>query len=121
MSTSITVAPSNSLVGISDAQKGAVPDSVPESGIAATESCILVACFPEVEGETEITLGPAPDVDPGASPAFDGKLATPSGTVKVFTVEWKPLLEAQVSTANTRVRIWKNHSRFPDEIIIGIE
>lgn len=121
MSASIRVAPSNSLVGISDAQKGIVPDSVPESGIAATESCILVACLPEVDGETEITLGPAPEVDPGASPAFDGQLATPSGIVRIVTIDWKPLLEAPVSATNTRIRIWKNRPRFPDELIIGLE
>jgi hypothetical protein len=72
MSASITIAPSNSLIGISDVKKGVVPTSVPESGIAATESCILVACYPEIDGEMEITLGPTREVDTGASPAFDG-------------------------------------------------
>jgi hypothetical protein len=121
MSISIKVAPSNSLIGISDADKGVVPDSIPETGIAATESCILVACLPEVDGDTEITLGLAREVDPGDSPVFDGQLATPSGVVKVFTVEWRPLMEAPVSTASTRVRIWKNRPRFADEVIIGVE
>jgi hypothetical protein len=121
MSISIKVAPSNSLIGISGANKGVVPDSIPEAGIAATESCILVACFPEVEGETEVTLGPTCEVDPGGAPAFDGHLATPNGVVKVFTVEWKPLMEAPVSTASTRIRVWKNRPRFANEVIIGVE
>jgi hypothetical protein len=50
-----------------------VPDVDPESNVSATESCILVACFPEVDGPTEITLGPAHGVDPGDTPAFDGR------------------------------------------------
>jgi hypothetical protein len=120
MSASISIAPSNSLIGISDAKKGIVPDSMPASGIAATESCILVTCFPEVDGETRITLGPATDVDPGDPPAFDGQLATPTGIVKIVTIDWKPLLEARVSTTSTRIRIWRNRPRFADEVTIGV-
>lgn len=121
MATSICTAPSNSLVGISDVRKGVVPESMPESGIAATESCILVTCYPEIDGETRITLGPAIDVDPGDAPAFDGQLMTPSGIVRVVTIDWKPLLEAPVSDANTRIRIWRNHPQFPDQIIVGLD
>src|SRR5271168_3333341 len=54
-SASISIAPANSLIGISDVKKGVAPTSMPESGIASTESCILVACYPEIDGETKIT------------------------------------------------------------------
>lgn len=121
MPASISIAPPNSLIGISDVKRGTVPDSMPESGITATESCILVACYPEIDGETKITLGPAAVVDPGESPAFDGQLATPSGIIRIVTIDWKPLFEVPVSAANTRIRIWKNRPRFADEIIVGLE
>lgn len=121
MAASISTAPSNSLIGISDIKKGLVPESMPASGIAATESCILVACYPEIDGETKITLGPSIDVDPGDPPAFDGELATPSGIVQIVTIDWKPLLQAPVLTANTRIRIWKNRPHWADEIIVGLE
>lgn len=85
MAASITTAPANSLVGISDVKKGVVPESIPESGIAATESCILVACYPEIDGETKITLGPAAELDPEDAPAFDGQLETPSCIVRIVT------------------------------------
>lgn len=121
MSHSIKVAPPNSLIGISDSKRGVVPDVVPTSTIVATASCILVACLPEVDGETEVTLGLACDVDPGESPLFDGQLATPTGNLQVVTVEWKPLLTASVSSLNTRIRIWTNHPKFPDKVVIGVE
>jgi hypothetical protein len=121
MSDSIKVAPPNSLIGISDVKKGEVPDFDVESGISATDSCILVGCWPEIDGETEIILGLASEVDPGDPAAFDGQLETPSGRVQVVTIEWKTLLEATGSIANTRVRIWPNRPRFPDRIIIGLD
>jgi hypothetical protein len=120
-SASISIAPVNSLIGISDVQKGEVPTVMPESGIASSASCILVACYPEIDGETKITLGVARDVDPGDTPAFDGQLATPSGRVIIVTIDWQTLLEAPVLTQSTRIRIWKNSSRFADEITVGLE
>jgi hypothetical protein len=121
MSQSITIAPVNSLIGISDIQKSVVPDPPLPDGITATDSCILVVCYPEVEGETEITLGQASDVDPGYPPAFDGHLVTPSRVVRITDVVWKPLLETSVSSQNTRIRIWKNTPQFANKIIVGVE
>jgi hypothetical protein len=121
MTVSMRVAPSNSLIGISDVEKGIAPDIDPKSSIVATESCILVACLPEVDGDTEITLGRAGDVDPGKTPAFDGQLATPTGNLQVVTVDWKPLLQIAVMGAKTRVRIWLNRPEFPDAVTIGVE
>ncbi len=93
----------------------------PESGIGATDSCILIACLPEVDGQTQITLGPDHEVDPGSDPAFEGELDTPTRRVQVVTVEWRPLLEAPVSNLTTRIRVWKNHPLFPDRIVIGFK
>lgn len=120
----IKFSPSNSFVLISDSGGGSVPDPediARDANITATDSCVVVVCLPEVDGETEITLGPADGVDPGSPPAFDRTIATPSGNVKVFSVDWKPLLEAVVSTARTRIRVWKNRQRFPDKVTIGVE
>jgi hypothetical protein len=120
MSLSFTMAPVNSLIGISGLQKGAVPDPPLPDGITATETCILV-CYSEVIGGTKITLGQASDVNPGYAPAFDGQLATASRVVRVVAVDWKPVLETPVSAQLTRIRIWKNKVRFADKIIIGAE
>jgi hypothetical protein len=120
VSLSFTIDPVTSLVGICGLKIGTVPDPPPPGRITATESCILLACYPEEDGETKITLGQASDVNPGYPPAFDGQLTTPSRVVRVVTVDWKPLLETPVSAQLTRIRIWKN-VRFADKIIIGVE
>jgi len=62
------------------------------------------------DGETEVTLGPADEVNPGELPAFDADLETPNKAVVVWTVERETVLETTVPTSQTRVRIWVTRS-----------
>ena len=94
---------------------------IPASRIAATGACIIVGCLAEMDGQTEIVMGKAPEIDPGHRPSFDGVLETPSHVVCVWTVEWEKVLETRVPTTSTRVRVWGNHPTEPDEIIVGVE
>jgi len=63
--------------------------------------------MPSIDGETEVTLGLAEDIDPGEPPAFDGQLESSSKTVIIQTTEQDLLLSQSVETETTRVRIWK--------------
>jgi hypothetical protein len=74
----------------------------------------------EQDGETEVTLGAAREVDPHHLPTFEGPLATPNGAVVVSTVEGKSILETRVPSPNTWVRVWGNHPTEPDKVIIGL-
>jgi hypothetical protein len=122
MTTSfIKVAPPNSLVLITDVQRGEVPEKIdPELGFGSTDSCIAVACLPDMDGETMIKLGPAGEVDPGHRPAFETILSTPTHTVAVMTIEWAVLLKTGVPASSTRVRVWTNRARWPDNVLIGL-
>lgn len=55
------------------------------------------------------------------SPAFDGKLETPSRVVSVDIVPGKKVLEQNVPYATTRIRIWLNHPVEPDNVTIGLD
>lgn len=88
--------------------------------ILSTPSCISVGCFPEIDGETEITLGPASEVGLNRLSDFTGNLETPDRAVIVSTVEGDTLLDAKVPTSSTRVRIWLSHPRWPDKVIVGL-
>jgi hypothetical protein len=119
MTSTITIAPPNSLIAIAEARTRACPERFePGQGIASTASCIAVGCYPEQDGETSITLGPAPKAN--NHPAFAGFLDTPNHRVAVWTIEWKKLLEAKVPTSRTKIRIWTNHPTDPTEVFIGI-
>lgn len=124
MAQTIKIAPPNSLVFISDADGGVGPDpdAIARSGrITATASCVAVCCLAEMDGETEITLGPIEEVSLNEPPAFDGRLETPDHNVVVTTSEWTRLLQINVTSGNTHLKIWTNRVREPDKIIIGVK
>jgi len=119
MITSATIAPPNSLVLIEDPSGGEVPESMGNSSIASTGSCIAVGSRSESDGKSEIVLGPAAEVDPGQSPALEQDLSTPNRKVVVRTVLGDTILETPVSRQKTRVRVWVNDPKEPDRILIG--
>jgi hypothetical protein len=80
----------------------------------------MVACYPFMDGETEVTLGTAHVVDPRTRPAFDGMLETPGHVVVVSTVERETILREPVQAPFTHVRIWVNDPKFPNKVIIGL-
>ena len=117
MSKSAKVTPPNSIIFISDPNGGQAPYPVRGARILATPSCISVICYPEQDGPTEVTLG---EVTSGDDLAFEGDLETPSRAVVVSTVEREVVLEVAVPKTLTHIRIWMNHPRWPDRIIVGL-
>lgn len=120
MTETCKISPPNSMIVIWDRDGGVPPEPVRGPLILSTSSCITVGCLAEMDGETEITLGPAGSVAPNGPPAFDGDLETPSGVVVVSTIEDEEVLHAATPTPRTRVRIWVNRPREPDRIVIGL-
>ncbi len=120
MTTSIRVAPPNSVVLVEDSSGGEIPDSMKQSLIAATDSCIAVGCMAEDDGETEIVLGSYGSVDADKELVFEGLLQTPNRKLVVRTVRGVTLLELPVPTTETKVVIWVNDSSEPDRIAVGV-
>jgi hypothetical protein len=87
----------------------------------STDSCILFACLANMDGETELTLGKASEVDPGTPPTFEGKLKTPNRKTALETVEGNPVLNAETDRQETIVRIWSNRTPERDKVIVGID
>jgi hypothetical protein len=122
MTKSIKTEPPHPFVILTEAMKTAeLPAKYPtESGFAATASCIYAPCDP-ADGDVTITIGPAQR--PSARCPlllFDGVVATPKKMLRVWTSEWELLLEETAPAIRTRVRVWGNRPRLPDEIVIGL-
>lgn len=120
MTSQVRIAPPNSLLFLTDAGGGEVPEWRRGVPILSSPSSISFSCLAFADGETDVTLGSARDVDPGTPPAFEGVLETPSRTVTLSTVERQKVLESAVPSARTRVRIWTNHPTEPDKVIVGL-
>ncbi len=86
-----------------------------------TDTCILVGCLMDADGETEFTLGDMHEVDPGRPPVFQGKLETPTHKVSLESVDGRTVLEMSVPRLETAIRIWTNHHSEPDKVIVGVE
>ena len=120
MHTSSLIRPVNSLIFVSDRAGGRIPLWQKNKQILWTDSCISVACYPEQDGPTELSLGTAPEVDPGFRPEFDGMLETPNRIVTVQDVTHEVILSMNVAEQLVRVRIWLNHPRWANRIAIGV-
>ncbi len=119
MTSAIKIAPPYSLIFIADSGGGEIPDRI-DRPITSTDSCIMVCCRADVDGDTEFTLGATHDVDPGDPPIFHGKLKTPNYRIVLHTAEDETILQATVPRRETIVRIWVNHPSQPDRVIVGV-
>ncbi|HYY83744.1 MAG TPA: hypothetical protein VE686_04500 [Beijerinckiaceae bacterium] len=111
----------NAIAFISDVNGGTAPYPTWGALVQSTPSCISVACTPGSEGPTTVTVGFGDGVDPGGTPAFQGTLDTPSGTLVVTTVDRRIVVSFEVARTTTRVRIWVNDPSVPDRVVIGVQ
>lgn len=114
------IAPPNSLIVIMDPQARDFPDSQDNRGIVGTEECIGVACRSADDAETEVQFGWDREVSLSKLPAFEGWLRVPTRRVTLRTVLDEELASLEVGKRRVIVRIWTDHPREPDHVVIGI-
>jgi hypothetical protein len=120
MRTSKIIRPVNSLIFISDQAGGDGPEWEKDKQVLSTNSCISVVCYPEQDGPTEVVLGAVKDVKSNLRLAFDGTLQVPSLVLTVQNVTHDVILAMSVADPAVRVRIWLNHPRWADKVLIGV-
>ena len=120
MTNTIRLSPPFSIAVVTDLNERAVPPARRIGVFSAIETSIAISCLSEVDGETTFTLGAASELDPGRAADFSATLKTPSKNVVLLTAENQQLLRASVNDVRTRVRIWINRPKEPDEVVIGL-
>ena len=111
--------PVNSLVLIHGGRGDITPLPIWGARILATNSCVSVACYPEVDGPTDIVLGDAGDVGLDRPPDFEGILRTPERKIVITTVDDQTVLNMPVAAKLTIVKIWRSHPRWPEIVTVG--
>jgi hypothetical protein len=98
-----------------------------EVSIWSTETCVAFGCFVAQDGDTEVTLGAASELQTGSTLRadcvlrFDGELETPERKLELTTAAAEIVLETEVQSALTRVRIWSDHPNMPEHVFVGID
>src|SRR5262245_16212082 len=120
MRTTKIIRPVNSLILVCDQTGGVTPSWQRDKQILWTDSCVSVACYPEQDGPTKVTLGTADDVDPGSTAQFDGLLKIPTHVLSVQDIVHESFLTMNVSDPVVRIRVWLNCARWADRVTIGV-
>jgi hypothetical protein len=109
-SKSVRIRVLNSLLVIRDELSQELPDIDRDGAVWSTASCVLVTCMPDSDGETHVTLGGVNEVGQDGTLIFDRRLETPSRRIVIDGVMEKKILQTDVRTSKTRMRIWTNAS-----------
>jgi hypothetical protein len=91
-----------------------------EGTVWSTSSCVAIGCTPDVDGETRIAIGSPGQLSVTGKLVLDSHLPTPSRLVRFNIVPGKTILEQEVSGTTTRVRVWVNDPKEPNDITIGL-
>lgn len=89
--------------------------------LVATDTCILCGCMPDMDGDTDFTLGPSAELEIERFRVFETLLKTPGQRIGLENVWGDPLLGMATANVETRVRIWTNRFLSPDKVIVGID
>jgi hypothetical protein len=124
MIRTVTIQPINSIVFVSGGDNYEVPAESfdpKRSLVAASSTCLIVGVLPEVDGPTELTIGPAREIDPGYSPSFVGPLETDSRRIIIDQVDGYIIHDQPVTSVSVIITIWLSHPRWPEKVFIGID
>jgi hypothetical protein len=91
-------------------------DIVPRFWVNTT--MLIVGTLHRDEGDTHLTVSTSEDDAPAVPPRFECYLDTPSRLLQMSTSEREILTKCQVASHKTRIRVWSNDPKFPDDVFI---
>jgi hypothetical protein len=97
-----------------------VPVHPDESVAVGTPSCISVKAIAHVDGDVQVQLLKLGEdvVPPGLIEVFAGEIETPNRRLAVVTSALETVVEMDVFSDLTPVRISVTDARFPDQIVV---
>lgn len=115
------ISPANSILFIHGGRDDVPPLPIWGARILATNSCVSVVCYPEIDGPTDIVFGEVNEVGLDRPPDFEGILRTPDRKVVITTVDDQTVLDVPVLAKLTILKIWRSHPRWPEIVTVGVE
>lgn len=100
-----------------DCDEVEIPEYDESEVVSSNELCISVRAISDVDGDVQIGLNDSPlTID--MIEAFVGMIGTPNKKLSVVNSNNDKLLETQVVSDKTRVKVLVNHADFPERIEI---
>ena len=90
-----------------------------EARLWSNEWCIGIGTLSEVDGETDLTVTDQPGEE-SIPLVFDGVIAAPERHITVSDAYLLESANVRITGKKARVRIWANHPREPDRIVIAV-
>ncbi|WP_432346196.1 hypothetical protein WMC41_21115 [Shinella yambaruensis] len=90
-----------------------------EKTIPSTPDCISIPCTYWNDGDTSFSVGEASEITMSTPPTFDGFLDTPDKRLVFFGANEPEFASVSVPTVKTRIRIWIDHPREPENVVIA--
>ena len=118
-----TIAPPNSLILVMDHATGLLPDSLNDSLITATDTCVAIGTRAECDGETDVYIGSDPIVvssDVNLKEAYHGTIATSSGVLTICDVYNDRILDWEIGELSCSISVFVNDSAEPSIIHIVV-
>jgi hypothetical protein len=115
------ISPVNSIVFIRGGRDDVPPLPIWGAQILATNSCVSVVCYPEIDGPTDIVFGDVKEVGLDRPPDFEGILRTPDRKVVLTTVDDQTILDVPVLAKLTVLKIWRSHPCWSEIVTVGTE
>jgi hypothetical protein len=98
-----------------------VPESMGSGLTAATDDCVAVGTATNLDGATAVDLTDGPVEPADLLLVFEGRLETPSRSIRVRDVAGAVYLAAPVAGPSTSLRIWVNDTAEPDLVVVTIQ
>ena len=116
------LSPANSLLLLMDMESGQLPDSMSESLVAFTDTCIAFGTMQALDGETTIQIdSDLSEETENHSLVYDGRLNLPSKKISLVDTLNQEIWSSAVDNEIVGVKIFANDDSEPDSIRIIVD
>lgn len=114
-----SIAPLYNSVYVASRDLSDVPYNFDEVTIPSTPDCVSIPTQNWGDGETVFEVGEASEIALSTAPAFDGMLNTPDMKLLFFDANVDNFATIPLPTARTRIRVWIDHPREPEHVVVA--
>lgn len=120
MSVDLLIKAAGSTIVIAGDDFAELPEPTPgERHVWANQWCVLVGTLIDADGPTHLVVS-SQAIETELPLVFDGLIEAPNGAVTVSDANLTKFDVVHIGGKMARVRVWTNHAREPDLVLVSI-